>query len=63
MGYANPPVLTADDVTFLQRIFQKKMLDDDTELDRDTRATELVRLFTEGIDSESELLARLDGTH
>lgn len=59
-GYAYPRALTAADVAFLQRIFKRASLDDDTEMDRDVRATELVRLYQDGIVSETELLARLD---
>lgn len=56
----NGPALTATDVAFLRKIYTQALTDDDTDLDLQTRADDLVRLFQEGVSSEKELLARLD---
>ena len=57
----NSSALTAADVALLRRVFTQAMTDEDSDLDLMAKADELVRLFQEGVSSEEDLLARLQG--
>lgn len=49
-------ILEPDDMALLQRVFEKTALEGDTDIDRETRAAALVRLFQSGANSEEALL-------
>lgn len=62
MLHKSAPALQSTDVAFLRAVFVRMQLEDDTDIDRETRAASLVRLFQSGIRSEVELMAALGYT-
>lgn len=52
-------ILEAADLDLLQLVFEKTHLPEDTDLDRETRAAALIRIFSTGARSEDELLDSL----